>query len=339
MQFLEDLYAIVVFAWIVPFIPLNKLLDQKYAKLLLFLFIYSVAARILVLTMGSGIPPIIAFTGLCARLSFVPVAYLFIRRQIKKTSPIDRSLVHVFPLALFIVFCGICYLGNQNVSFLSETYLNHFRQTSTKLDAAVFSIWLGGYWISGIYLWLVVEMLLEQFRLRESKPVSHLISDRSESGSANKIFATNPFFTSDKQVKEYDARIQLVLNEKRLYLQPRFSLQQFADELKIPMHHLSAFINSYYKVNFNDLINERRVQHSISLIAKGESEFKTLEAISFESGFKNRNTFTAAFKKVTGMSPSAYVKKIKPGTTSAGPVTFSSNWQEPVLKSDVIAAM
>ena len=92
------------------------------------------------------------------------------------------------------------------------------------------------------------------------------------------------------------------------------------------------------EVNFNDLINVRRIHHSITLIERGETEFKTLEAISFESGFKNRNTFTAAFKKVTGMSPSAYLKRRKPGIESKQHPTFSSNWEDTILKPNVFTA-
>jgi AraC-like DNA-binding protein len=33
---------------------------------------------------------------------------------------------------------------------------------------------------------------------------------------------------------------------------------------------------------------------------------KKIAAIAHESGFNNRNTFSAAFKKVTGISPSKY---------------------------------
>ena len=43
----------------------------------------------------------------------------------------------------------------------------------------------------------------------------------------------------------------------------------------------------------------------------GEWKYKTLEAIASEAGFNNRNTFTAAFKKEAGESPSEFLKRIK----------------------------
>jgi len=47
------------------------------------------------------------------------------------------------------------------------------------------------------------------------------------------------------------------------------------------------------------------------MIINGEWKQKTLEAIASEAGFNNRNTFTAAFKKETGKSPSEYLKEVK----------------------------
>ncbi|HEY5970304.1 MAG TPA: AraC family transcriptional regulator, partial [Chitinophagaceae bacterium] len=38
-----------------------------------------------------------------------------------------------------------------------------------------------------------------------------------------------------------------------------------------------------------------------------------LESIAEESGFNNRNTFTSAFKKATGLNPSEFIKYIKLG--------------------------
>ena len=43
------------------------------------------------------------------------------------------------------------------------------------------------------------------------------------------------------------------------------------------------------------------------LISEGKAEELTLEAIGIQSGFTNRNTFFTAFKKVEGVSPSAFL--------------------------------
>jgi AraC-like DNA-binding protein len=66
-------------------------------------------------------------------------------------------------------------------------------------------------------------------------------------------------------------------------------------------------------MNFNDFINEYRIIFSIDKLLKKEWMYKKLETIANESGFNNRNTFISAFKKVTGVKPSEFLKDIKLG--------------------------
>jgi len=121
----------------------------------------------------------------------------------------------------------------------------------------------------------------------------------------------HPFLSDEKKMDQMHITIQEFLSEKKTFLQQRYSLSQLALDIDIPRHHLSAFINHYYDVNFNDLINKYRVSHSKEMIVNGEWKQKKLSAIAEESGFNNRNTFTAAFKKVTGQNPSVFVRKTK----------------------------
>src|SRR4029077_9310039 len=100
---------------------------------------------------------------------------------------------------------------------------------------------------------------------------------------------------------------------KKSFLQHGYTLKMFSEETKIPLYQLSAFINKYYKMNFNDFINEFRILFSIDKLLKKEWMYKKLETIAEESGFNNRNTFISAFKKVTGVLPSEFLKDIKMG--------------------------
>lgn len=101
------------------------------------------------------------------------------------------------------------------------------------------------------------------------------------------------------------------LSLKQPFLKPGYTLREMADEVHIPLHHLSAYINQHHGVRFNDFINEYRVNHFKIKIINEEWRQKKLEAIAEESGFNNRNTFTAAFKKLTGLNPSEYIRKMR----------------------------
>ena len=116
---------------------------------------------------------------------------------------------------------------------------------------------------------------------------------------------------SRKQMIEMDVLVTDFLVKNKPFLQQRYSIAQLAGDLSIPQHHLSAFINSYYKVNYNDHINKYRIYYSKIMMINGEWKSKTLQGIALESGFGNRTSFCNAFKKVTGLNPSDFIKELK----------------------------
>jgi len=120
---------------------------------------------------------------------------------------------------------------------------------------------------------------------------------------------------SPKRMAEIEATVRKHLEEKKSFLQHSYTLKMFSEETQVPVHYLSGFINKYYKMNFNDFINEYRIIFSIDKLLKKEWMYKKLETIANEAGFNNRNTFISAFKKVTGVKPSEFVKDIKLGKT------------------------
>jgi YesN/AraC family two-component response regulator len=120
-------------------------------------------------------------------------------------------------------------------------------------------------------------------------------------------------YFSEEKVTHFDSVISQFLMENKPFLRQKYSLSELASDVDIPLHYVSAFINRYYKMNYNDFINSYRVFQSKEMIIKGDWRNKKLEAIASESGFNNRNTFTVAFKKEMGKSPSEFLKEIKKG--------------------------
>jgi len=118
-------------------------------------------------------------------------------------------------------------------------------------------------------------------------------------------------FLSDDKLTHFNISINKFLTEKKPFLRQKYSLRDLSVDVDISTNYLSAFINRYHKVNYNDFINSYRVAQAKEMIMGGECIHKTLEAIAAEAGFNNRNTFTAAFRKETGQSPSEYLKEVK----------------------------
>ena len=62
-------------------------------------------------------------------------------------------------------------------------------------------------------------------------------------------------------------------------------------------------------MNFNEYINHQRITYLLGQLTENpEWRLFTLEALGQKVGFNNRYTFLNAFKKVTGETPSVYLK-------------------------------
>jgi len=118
-------------------------------------------------------------------------------------------------------------------------------------------------------------------------------------------------FLDGEKLTHFNLAINKFLAEKKPFLQQKYSLRDLAGDVKIPVNYLSAFINRFYKLNYSDFINSYRVSQAREMIINGDWKHKTLEAIACDSGFNNRNTFTAAFRKETGQSPSEFLRGLK----------------------------
>jgi AraC-like DNA-binding protein len=121
------------------------------------------------------------------------------------------------------------------------------------------------------------------------------------------------FYMSQERTVEIEENIRNHFSRTKPFLKHGYSLRMLSEEIHLPLHQLSAFFNSYYKMNFNDFVNEYRILSCIEKLLKKEWETKKLESIAEDSGFNNRNTFTSAFKKATGLNPSEFIKYIKLG--------------------------
>jgi AraC-like DNA-binding protein len=106
------------------------------------------------------------------------------------------------------------------------------------------------------------------------------------------------------QAKIYGRQLEEYLLKAKPYLNNELRLQELAEMLNIPPHHLSQVINEHLHTTFFDCINRHRVEEAKKLIA-GDTGSPLLE-IAFKAGFNNKTSFTNAFKKFAGQTPVNY---------------------------------
>jgi AraC-like DNA-binding protein len=99
------------------------------------------------------------------------------------------------------------------------------------------------------------------------------------------------------------------LEHQQVFLNPELTLVELSKQLNTNASILSKVINKGFGQNFNDLINQYRINFVISEIGKGLHKKQTLLSIAFDCGFNSKATFNRAFKKVTNFTPVEYIQE------------------------------
>lgn len=108
-------------------------------------------------------------------------------------------------------------------------------------------------------------------------------------------------------LEKWQFKIEKVMTNEKLYLNPELTLSELSDKLESHNSLISNVINTRFQKNFNDFVNEFRVNVFKEKIKDPKLQHLTLLAIAFDCGFNSKSTFNRAVKKVTGEMPSAFL--------------------------------
>ncbi|MDR6942927.1 ABC transporter permease [Mucilaginibacter pocheonensis] len=123
--------------------------------------------------------------------------------------------------------------------------------------------------------------------------------------------APSQYVLIPKELKQRSAWLKSAMKVNRYYEDPDLSLNSLACKIKLHPHELSRIINTALKKNFNDFVNEYRVQAAARRMQDPTYDHLTLLGIAYESGFNSQSTFNRIFKQLTGKSPVEYKNAIK----------------------------
>lgn len=118
-------------------------------------------------------------------------------------------------------------------------------------------------------------------------------------------------YFADEDAAAYAKQLVGLMTNDHLYLDPLLKLDTLAAKLKLTERAISNLLNQHIGKNFNDFVNEYRVEAAKIKLADPGFDQYTIAAIAYECGFNSLATFQRCFKQFAGITPSQYLQQRK----------------------------
>ena len=129
----------------------------------------------------------------------------------------------------------------------------------------------------------------------------------SETKPKNNILA-------DQFIKELLDKILTVMKDPVTYCDPTFSVDKLASITQSNHNYVSTAIKNSFNKNFKAFLNSYRIKEAQRIIMELDTKQFTIDSVVEKVGFKSRSGFYDAFKEITGVSPTYYLKSLQEET-------------------------
>lgn len=215
------------------------------------------------------------------------VAYTYlIYKESKDAQPVLRDFVKVKNWLVYLVINWSALVGFLVLALpIALVFINDFDDNSGLV-----------YLPLGIFKGLCIYILGYLYVLRYAAVVGSYI-DR-----------TSKFNFSSPELNKQKDRLLNALKEEKLYQDSKLTIARLAGHLGWPINNLSKMINESLHTNFNDLINQHRVEDFKSRVLAPDSSKYSILGHGQEVGFSSKASLYRVFKKETGMTPTEFIK-------------------------------
>jgi len=273
-----------------------------------------------------------------ALLSYVYMIPFYFFYSVEEKVQVDRGLVDDHDLFSNLLLIGFILSGIgysilsyrklvQRERVVEENFSNSNRINLSWLRYAILGI--AAVFITGTIIIIFREVLGFQFPFNADILFYSLIVGfvvyvgysgiRQQDLFTNTIINEEELVKTESEYKKSSLKLDVatskhnelleLMNEEKLFLNPKLTLTELAESLSISNNHLSQIINQYEQVNFHDFVNKYRVEEFIQK-AQSNTSFSLL-GHALDSGFNSKSTFNSVFKKFKSVTPSQYIANLK----------------------------
>ena len=195
----------------------------------------------------------------------------------------------------FCLFVAVFYLAAAEVFFF-----NPYRRTLLLADVLGFSI-------AGFVFFLSWKMYRHPELFALYTPGMMPQAQPGDAGDRRAKYEKTSL--APHQIRDHEKRLLELMERHKPFLDGELRLSDLAGSLGLPAHHLSQVINVSQERSFFDFINRYRIDHAKGLLSDPARAGNILQ-IAQASGFNSKAYFNRVFKKETGMTPSAFKKRL-----------------------------
>lgn len=98
-------------------------------------------------------------------------------------------------------------------------------------------------------------------------------------------------------------KLSAVMQKDRIYRDPNLTLTSLSKHIGVSTNYVSQTLNEKLEKSFFEFVSDHRIAEAIPMVMQAD---QTILAIAYEVGFNSKSAFYAAFKRKTGLTPSAY---------------------------------
>ncbi|WP_421875054.1 helix-turn-helix domain-containing protein [Marinoscillum sp.] len=129
-----------------------------------------------------------------------------------------------------------------------------------------------------------------------------------------RVLKQPPVFAKAKKqgvTKEVLEKVRASFEEEHVYHENGMSVNVLASEISVPAYQVTRAVRELYDKTFPEALIHFRVKAFQELITNPDNANLTIEYLAEVAGFKTTSSFYSAFKKETGMTPTAYLHSVR----------------------------
>ncbi|KMQ64856.1 quinolinate synthetase [Chryseobacterium angstadtii] len=168
-------------------------------------------------------------------------------------------------------------------------------------DSKALNFFINGVFLLVIYFVGYYSLKQKEIYPLEEKQREELISIDEDPGTEE----IKKKLISDEELAKIKSQLEEIMEKQKPYLDSELNLIRLSELVSVSTHHLSYVINTGFKKNFFQYVNEYRISYAKKLLKDPQSKLSIL-GIAYESGFNSKTSFNTTFKKLTDQTPSEY---------------------------------